>query len=277
MSFYLNDSKCSSSLIEPNNFNRNLKHDTSQKSSSVNKLQNDLLPVKSEEPMERGKIEYANNAELLPKINPKKLDLVSEPIKHDKIEELKIIPIKENIKTYILDPLSVIIKLAILSKKKIGAKICILNNILYIQDVGAFQGIVRYFYKNNKDDIHFLYNPIELACKDFLSKTNKNIFISAQRGIDNLIETYKSSPIIVHSLYMYRNIISNYLGNNFNNNLFISDEITKEYISLQQKLNKKWTDEKIKILLNLFEYIDKIDIKCIEQFMVDIDNDANLI
>ena len=38
-----------------------------------------------------------------------------------------------NIKSYMLDPLSVIIKLAILSNKPIGTKILIQDNVIYFQ------------------------------------------------------------------------------------------------------------------------------------------------
>ena len=40
-----------------------------------------------------------------------------------------------NIKTYLLDPLSVIVKLAILSNKPIGTKLLIQNNVIYFQEI----------------------------------------------------------------------------------------------------------------------------------------------
>ena len=50
---------------------------------------------------------------------------------------------KLNIKMFILDPLSVIIKLAIISNKPIGTKVLILNNIIYFQSPGPFQALCR--------------------------------------------------------------------------------------------------------------------------------------
>jgi hypothetical protein len=140
------------------------------------------------------------------------------------------------IEKYILDPLSVIVKLAILAKKPIGCKIAINNNIIYIQEVGVFQSLVRYLYNNNKNDIQYLYNPIELACKNYLSKecikiypNIKNLFIDAIKGLEKLKETYSHNMIITHTLYLYCSIINNYLGEIFNNNLFIVDDITDKY------------------------------------------------
>ena len=137
---------------------------------------------------------------------------------------------------YILDPLSTIIKLGILSKKEIGCKISVYNNTIILQEVGIFQSLVRYVFKSNKIDIQYLYNPIELACcfflnKKFIEKNSqiKNLFVDAQKGISALIETYKNYTIITHTLYLYKNIISNYLGDKFNNELFIRDNISNIY------------------------------------------------
>ena len=47
---------------------------------------------------------------------------------------------------YILDPLSTIIKLSILSKKDLGCKISVANNIIILQETGMFQSFVRYIF-----------------------------------------------------------------------------------------------------------------------------------
>lgn len=154
------------------------------------------------------------------------------------------------IEKYILDPLSVIVKLAILAKKPIGCKIAINNNIIYIQEVGVFQSLVRYLYNNNKNDIQYLYNPIELACKNYLSKecvkiypNIKNLFIDAIKGLEKLKETYSHNMIITHTLYLYCSIINNYLGEIFNNNLFIIDDITDHYnLNIRNLCFNTWTN-----------------------------------
>ena len=48
-----------------------------------------------------------------------------------------------NLHFYILEPLSVIIKLAIISNKPIGTKLRMYNNIIYFQEPGIFQGFCR--------------------------------------------------------------------------------------------------------------------------------------
>ena len=202
------------------------------------------------------------------------------------------VPVEDKIQIhkYILDPLSTIIKLCILSKKEIGSKISVYNNTIIIQEIGIFQPIVRYWYNNNKIDIQYLYNPIECACNHFLNdklinekKRNqyiKNLFMDAQKGISNLIDTYKNYTLLTHSLYYYNNIISNYLGDKYNDKLFIRDNLSNVYNKeLVEKLNSIWTDERIKIVLDMVQFIDKDkgsskSVKCLEEFMAIIDKEV---
>lgn len=182
---------------------------------------------------------------------------------------------------YILDPLSVIIKLGILSKKQIGTKICIYNNILYIQEVGIFQPLVRYLFNNNKIDIQYLYNPIQFACSYFLKKNSdqniKNIFIGAQEGLTKLVETYKDNTLIVHVLFYYHSIIDNHLREKYNDKLFMKDNYNILYSDqILKKLNSTWNYDRIKIVLDLIDFINNDkdfykNIKCLEEFMSSID------
>lgn len=219
------------------------------------------------------------------------------------------------IQKYILDPLSVIVKLAILSKKPIGTKIAIWSNTIYIQEVGMFQSLVRIIYQNNKNDLQYLYNPIELGCKNYLTPYYikkypdiKNLFSNAIKGLEKLKTTYSHNIMITHTLNLYLSIIQNYLGNNFNPNLFIKDNISPEYnltdleniflniwvpcwkqiqtyTNLNENTNREEIknedrkEERIKAILNLIDFIDKdtqsdSSVKCLEEFMVIIDNEV---
>lgn len=188
---------------------------------------------------------------------------------------------------FILDPLSVIIKLAILSKKEVGSKISIYNNILYIQDLGVFQPLIRYIFKNNKIDIPYIYNPIYYACNHFLSesiiKSNPNIkkiFINAQKGLELLIATYKEHTIITHTLNYYNYIIESHLSGKVDDKLFVKDSYSEFYnSSILKSLNSIWNNEKIKIVLNLIEFINNEkesnkNVKCLEEFMTLIDENV---
>jgi len=111
----------------------------------------------------------------------------------------------------------------ILSFKPRGTKIRINNNLLYIQEVGYFQSIVRYFCKSKKNDLQFLYMPIKISSIHFLKNTYNGIngidkiFELAIKGLENLTETYKSDQIICHMLKSYTHIIQCCLnGKEFN-------------------------------------------------------------
>ena len=195
-----------------------------------------------------------------------------------------------NIKTYLLDPLSVIVKLAILSNKPIGTKLLIQNNVIYFQEPGLFQAFCRILYKSNKTDLQYMYNPINIACLQFLSKTFtekshriKNLFLCAQTGLKKLIETYKSCSIITITLNYYYVILSNHINQTYNESMFVKDSFTNYYTNnIIETLNKQWTDEKIKVVLDLISFLLKYNdnpnnIKSLENIMESIDTNTNKI
>ena len=168
-----------------------------------------------------------------------------------------------NLKIFVLDPLSVIIKLAIIGNKPVGTKILISNNIIYLQEPGPFQALCRIFFKTNKTDLQYMYNPIELACKQFLSKEFvkttpriKNLFLCAQNGIKRLIETYKTNSIICLTLNYFNVIITNHVEQTYNETIFNKDGMTSLYTKeLQDQLFTYWTQEKIKVVLDLISFL----------------------
>lgn len=202
-----------------------------------------------------------------------------------------IAPIDNNIttlKNFLLDPLSTIIKLAILSKKSINCKISIKNNIISLNEVGPFQSVVRFYNKTNKNDIHFLSSSIELACINFINNKNDKIdklFLLAIDGLLNLIQTYKNYPIIIHCLQFYISIIKNHLNDNNDENSIsvkVNEDDDINYIykmydtELLQNLNERWDENKILMITEMIEYLSKsneenVDTGYIESFMIPID------
>ena len=189
-----------------------------------------------------------------------------------------------DIQLYVLDPLSVIIKLAILSNKPIGTKLHIDKNIIHLQEPGPFQSFCRYIFKSNKTDIQYLYNPIELACQHYLTEKFitdkpkiKELFICAQTGLTNLIETYKNCSVMRICLSYYLSLISNYLEDKKNDKLLRKDNVTEFYTpDILNKLNKIWTSDKIKIVLNITTYLltnehASTDVNSLETIMNGID------
>jgi hypothetical protein len=195
-----------------------------------------------------------------------------------------------NTKLFILDPLTVIIKLAILSNKPVGTKICIQNNVLYFQEPGPFQAICRYIYNTNKTDLQYMYNPIQIACQYFLTKEYvqktprmKILFKCAQRGLEKLMETYKNCAIIRLCINYYYTLIANYADDIYNDKLFHKDSMTTLYCpEVVNALNNQWTQEKIKVILNLIEFLNgdtmaEDNVKSLENIVNNIDKSSQKI
>ena len=195
-----------------------------------------------------------------------------------------------NIKLFLLDPLSVIIKLAIIGNKPVGTKVLIQNNVIYLQEPGPFQALCRLIYKSNKTDLQYMYNPIQIACETFLSKESiqktprlKNLFMCAQNGLKKLTETYKNCSIISLCLNYYYAIITNNVEQKYNDTIFYKDSLTSFYSKeLIEKLNTQWTQEKIKVILDLISFLtsDSMateNVKSIDTIMINIDKNTQQI
>jgi hypothetical protein len=190
-----------------------------------------------------------------------------------------------NFTVFVLDPLSVIVKLAIISNKPVGTKFRIYDNMIQLQEPGIFQSIVRYYYSANKTEIQYLYNPISLACDHFLNvryaeKTPaiKKLFKCALRGLDNLKETYADCPIVVLCLHSYSNLIENYLDEHYNEMLFKKDMMTPYYRGdLVSLMNLQWNADRIKMVLDMIEFLCKDNsaannVQSLEIFIGNIDS-----
>ena len=195
-----------------------------------------------------------------------------------------------DIKLFLLDPLSVIIKLAILGNKPNGTKIMISTNIIYYQEPGPFQAICRILYKSNKTDLQYLFNPLNIACLHFLSKPFidkhsrlKSLFICAQKGVHKLIETYKQCSIITILLNYYYSLLTNHINSTYNDTIFVNDGITPYYTEkYNETLNKQWTDEKIKVVLDIVSFLNQNEysehnVKSLETIMEQIDYNSSVL
>ena len=81
----------------------------------------------------------------------------------------------------------------------------------------------------------------------------------------------------------YYVIISNYVEGKYNETIFLKDTITCLYTKeLIDKLNKEWTDEKIKVILDLISFLKQDtmaneNVKSLENIISNIDKNTQLI
>jgi len=165
-------------------------------------------------------------------------------------------------KNDILDPLSLVIKLYILSFKPQGSKISILNNKIVIQEAGLFQSTVRKINGDTKNDLINILFPLTYACEiylsDLASDKYKCLFEQIIKSFDKLNQTYQINET-GHNIEQLKNIVLNFLSNNnFNPKTIIANweepaSILKK--SFYKQTNSVWTEDRLNIL---FGYVNEI-------------------
>ena len=162
----------------------------------------------------------------------------------------------------ILDPLTTMIKLALLGYKPIGTKLAIDNNRIYFQEPTLFQGVWRWVYGNKRYELHHLLNPIIKAVKryDIQNASIKLIFQQAVIGLDRLKSSYNNdSSLVNHSLDLYMSIINNTLipeKGKQTNNIFHSvqeEDDSMKHVSMFQNL---WADDELNLVAKMLQQIE---------------------
>ena len=175
----------------------------------------------------------------------------------------------KEIKKSLLDPLTCIIRCAILSFKPFGTKISILNNRITYHEPNLLQGTIRWSQGDRREDLHNIYIPI-VKSTQWYTKDNPdilNIFKLAKKGLERLKNSYESSSIISHSLELYINIIDLFITSNhecmnevFKNKNKIYGEKNEKQEEEDNKLYKSlkglWNDKQISIVNNILEQVE---------------------
>ena len=179
-------------------------------------------------------------------------------------------------KNMVLDPLTCIIRLAILSFKPIGTKISINNNRITYCEPSIFQGTLRLAFGDNREDLHNIYNPIKKATLWFKNTDNNinNLFNYAIKGIKLLRDSYSKNSTIYHTLKLYQDLIKINLKNKQNTKQCLTADETEDESNAEDKakkieLNKiylklknLWNQRELSIVNNLIiELKHKIDNK----------------
>jgi hypothetical protein len=164
-------------------------------------------------------------------------------------------------KTQIIDPLSTIIRLVINGYKPIGTKICVNENRIILQEPSYIQGSLRTINGDNKEDLHFLLEPIKYACLK-IKKTEQisYLFEKAKLGLVNLKTTYQEYPLISRCIELYIKYIDSYLeGSNLEENELTASILLEKDITdkIYDNFNKLWTDNRISIIYGILMEIEK--------------------
>jgi hypothetical protein len=112
----------------------------------------------------------------------------------------------------ILEPLQVMIQLALLGFCPRGTKISISENILSLQRPTWSQGMYRWYGRDSKEDLYYLFHAIRryyIWYKNDEEEIYDYILKKSKKGIKKLIETYENTEktSLIHTLSLYKNIL----------------------------------------------------------------------
>jgi len=145
--------------------------------------------------------------------NTKKIYKLVKKYKHKKRVNYMDLTTRKERSDMILEPLQVMVQLALLSESPIGTKVSVSDNILQLHPPSYLQGVWRWYNSDGKDDLYYLFHAIRRYYKWYKSEDNKiynHILCSAVKGIEKLIITYSAAEqtAITHTLALYKNVLS---------------------------------------------------------------------
>ena len=155
----------------------------------------------------------------------------------------------------ILDPMTSLIKLAVLNFRKKGTKIGISNNKIQFQSPDVFQGTIRWRNGDNRFDLHNLCNPIERSVEWYDCKNNPNIatiFTLAISGLKKFKESYKdieNTNLVCDAISHYISILENKLEKNIK-----PDKINLQTLNesnINKSLKNMWESDEIAIISSM--------------------------
>ena len=181
---------------------------------------------------------------------------------------LSYIFFNKDTKRSVLDPLTCIIRCAILSNKPYGTKISIIDNRITFHDPTVLQGTIRWTQGDKREDLHNIYRPIVKSCAWYNSNNPDilNIYRLAKVGLEKLKKSYESSSIISHSLELYIKLLEEFINkkDNTNKNEDIYDLNIKEKEKEEEEDNKiykelknMWDEKQVSIINNIFTQIEQ--------------------
>ena len=165
----------------------------------------------------------------------------------------------KNSSLQLLEPLTCIIRLAMLNFQEIGTKIAIYNNRISSQLPNLIQGAKRWVYGNKRNELHNLYKPILISLK-YYDRNNdtdiSTIFDYAVGGLEKLTQTYSEheNDIVCHSIKLYKEILST-TKKSKTARAEVEAQLSEDDITLPlyEKFNQLWNERLITIIAALLQ------------------------
>lgn len=170
----------------------------------------------------------------------------------------------------ILEPLQVMVQLALLAYCPIGTKVSVSDNILQLQFPTMLQGVWRWYNLDGKDDLYYLFHAIRRYYKWYKSENTKVytfILQQAIKGLDNLMITYEKSrqTTIIHTLKLYKNVLGMEAPDLFRENTEETINIDKVFENIKLMYDQKL----LKVIYNILQLCSITETKEEQRYMVD--------
>lgn len=158
-------------------------------------------------------------------------------------------------KNVILEPLCCIFRMILLKYKEKGVKISITNNSIQYSDASMFQGILRSYNGDTREDLHNLYNPFLKAFEWYDNINDESIYHYFYKqcydGLCILKDTYDKGSIIHHTLTHYCTLFDEKVKRNP-----IKKEDLEKESPLLNELKSFWKDEELFIIFQTLQYLE---------------------
>tara|TARA_B100000214_G_scaffold373080_1_gene352657 strand:+ start:82 stop:705 length:624 start_codon:yes stop_codon:yes gene_type:complete len=160
----------------------------------------------------------------------------------------------EKEKNILLEPLSCIFRMILLNYKQEGTKISILNHSIQYNDSTFYQGILRTFNGDTREDLHNLYNPL-LKAFEWYPVENEYFHYFYQKcheGITKLLKSYDKGSTIHHTLTHYCTMLKSILEKKE-----LEEKEDENESPLLDKFRTFWDKTELIILYQTFQFLDQ--------------------
>ena len=148
-------------------------------------------------------------------------------------------------KHLILEPLSCVLKIALLQHKPQGTKISVINNSLHYNEPSLLQGFSRSLGGDSRQDLHNICHPI-IKCLEWYPLSEYPLFYEeAKNGLECLKQSYEEHSLINHTIEHYIGLVNGKTHETIEDNAVISG------------LKDMWSDKELQVLQTMIEHINE--------------------
>jgi len=160
--------------------------------------------------------------------------------------------------------------MGLLNYKEEGMKISIFNNSIHYHEKTFYQGLLRSYNGDTREDLHNLYNPFLKAFEWYPIDEGMSgsmylyFYQKCYDGLLKLITSYEKGSIIHHTLTHYSKIFKDCIdgkidkdrGKDEGEDVDVIEEVKEKESPLLGELKTIWKEEELKIIFQTLQYLD---------------------